>query len=784
MVENPSISVENVRAALDILLYSTVNKSSSALERLFLVNVYLMNPDLPSTPTAHEYALKQILISTIKDNFIRHCQVHNISIPQDDATVDVASSAIAACARQSSPELMGWCWLYYRYVRIDLDIRFVNFCEAAHIDDRTLRRYQQHATKRLTEQLIETETQARFEQRCLYLFTQLPSTTPEPLFGRDETLKALQIFLTTSNRHHIQITGAHGIGKSTIAQELLRQQIKGDCIDQLIWITHPTSVTFIRQYVGEYLRLVDINVGIREYLSLYRVAVVLDDMNDFRGDMEALNSLLKDLSSALVIITSHIYMSLAETYHIALNELRRPAVDEFVQVLMRNRGDFDDYNIIWEQVGGNPLAIRLFSNNITTLRLRGVQVDVMGLFSQSQIEMSNDLKAAWTAFALFPPGEVEVDFILEIWPEKITKSMIGDLLERHLLELRLVSPTRCALTTSARRYIEQQYRINQSIKAIIDQLINHIELYGDDVSDNMLSLIEHILDANWLALDERVWQRLTRAIWLKGLRNGHFALWNQLLEKYIERFSSPETEIIIAYGICLRSVGESVRANEIFQQIIARTGSNGSFNEQGQALLELAITLRLQGQYENALIRLSQIERMPLQYRNHSLIHTTRIERAQIAVDSGEPRLALQLLSDLPETPLVLFLRSEAYFLLGQWDMCYQFAQQALTAFDGNQRMEGRIHTIIGRCYANRDLYDAANYHLSLAVTLLEQEQDIYALARAEINLAALLMQMNFDEEAGLLLKRAEYSLAHLKDQVALEAVRHNLRLLDTKVGR
>jgi hypothetical protein len=57
--------------------------------------------------------------------------------------------------------LIGWSWLYYAYVRVELHLSAAQFCEVAHIDPRTLRRYQKRAMLRLTARLIAGEQQAR-----------------------------------------------------------------------------------------------------------------------------------------------------------------------------------------------------------------------------------------------------------------------------------------------------------------------------------------------------------------------------------------------------------------------------------------------------------------------------------------------------------------------------------------------------------------------------------------------------------------------------------------------
>jgi hypothetical protein len=98
--------------------------------------------------------------------------------------------------------------------------------------------------------------------------------------------------------------------------------------------------------------------------------------------------------------------------------------------------------------------------------------------------------------------------------------------------------------------------------------------------------------------------------------------------------------------------------------------------------------------------------------------------------------------------------------------------------FAHGKESNAHIHSVLGRCYARQNNAIAARRHLELAVTILEQHDDPFALARAQSNLAAILIEGRSFDESELLLERARDVQARVGDQLGLTVTDHNLRLL------
>ena len=89
--------------------------------------------------------------------------------------------------------------------------------------------------RRLTKWLTEAEQAARHSQQQRRLIAQLPTQVPTTLVGLEATWATLSQLRDTQRPFHIAITGPHGIGKSTLAQEFIRALIEANQVDQLIW---------------------------------------------------------------------------------------------------------------------------------------------------------------------------------------------------------------------------------------------------------------------------------------------------------------------------------------------------------------------------------------------------------------------------------------------------------------------------------------------------------------------------------------------------------------------
>ena len=158
------ITPKSVQQALKSLVYTTVTQYNSNLCTLALVEKFLQSLRLQSSLSSRSYALGCILTNIITEQTMRLLTVleGNANIAQE--TYCQATLTIQYSAQTVNPELIGWCWVYYRYVRPELHISVNSFSELCTITQRTLSRYHSSTINRLTTLLIERELQVKSDQ--------------------------------------------------------------------------------------------------------------------------------------------------------------------------------------------------------------------------------------------------------------------------------------------------------------------------------------------------------------------------------------------------------------------------------------------------------------------------------------------------------------------------------------------------------------------------------------------------------------------------------------------
>lgn len=167
--EIPTISIipEEVKQAALTMRRIGKPLPDISLQELFIVEEFLNSPYWPLSSANRQLALQYLLARVITEEFTHRCEIFGIPEPEPLATLDAAKQTIALIMNKGGQHLKGWTWLYYGYVRIDLELTPTSFAEMTCIHPRNLRRYQEIAIQQLTEKLIVLENQARLRRTGL-----------------------------------------------------------------------------------------------------------------------------------------------------------------------------------------------------------------------------------------------------------------------------------------------------------------------------------------------------------------------------------------------------------------------------------------------------------------------------------------------------------------------------------------------------------------------------------------------------------------------------------------
>jgi tetratricopeptide (TPR) repeat protein len=772
----PHIGQANVRSVLESMLYGRVQQPNP-LTSLLLVDVLLNQPDVPLTDDPRTFAIKYILVDLIAEHYQKHRWNLGLSATNADETLQDAYETIREAGRTQNQELLGWCVLFYRYVRVTLNLSPEMISQAMGVEDRTLRRYHTHALQRLTEALVEAEWRARQQQRRIRLHTSLPITVAVQLIGREADFNRLQNLLDVHPPHHIQITGAAGVGKTVLVQETIRQQIDDEQIDYLVWIDDPPSPDYVLQHVQEVLGL-EGRVRLKAFTLENRLSIVLDNVewSESTSVVDAFNS----LSGATVYLISRTHLPfLLDFKHVLLGELDQESITQIVRGLTQEGDGADPYPLqIWQMVGGNPLAAKMATWGLKAYDVMTLDAEILAaLFDRVYQSLDDAAQRAWIAFALMPLQVIYLEQLIRTWSGRVEQRAVFALIRSNVVEFD-VSSQNCSMTMSGRRFIQGKCESLSTARLLLEDLLHTLEQQND-----VFEVIEFILLTGWPKIDDHRYAAWVKR-WVKdGIQHGHYAAWLTILKQYHERLEQLDVVLQIKQGVCLRHLSEWQQAEAILASAVQAAGEQGLFAEQGDALLELGILLRLQGQYTEAERLFEGAYRAANRFSNNDLRLALQLERAQMAVDQRDGEGARNLVVGLPLNTRVLALQAEAQLLLGDSTSAAGLAQQAIAFIGENPRFQGRLHDLIGRIYEQQGDVASAERFFALAVTLLEQEEDFAGLARARANLGAVLLRQQHFRESYDLLTRAESMLLWLGDRAALLVVRHNLNILRRRIA-
>lgn len=357
----PEIHYRHVQAALKSLVQKHPTDDPNPLHYLQLIENRLLKPGKPASPQKRVFEFRIFLTTLITERFTESRRRNNREPLCPNETRTSAMESIFNDILSENTELIGWSWLYYHYVRVDLNITRDEFRHSELFHHRTYTRYRFLAEMKLTEIIYEQEVQARQERKNALLVAKLPFRS-SPLFGREDVLQHLERLLETHSSLCIQVFGTPGSGKTAVVGELLKYQL--DRIEHLIWLHHPTSVDQIQEVLCAELGLRF--EAIADYALSNSIALVLDDADALYADTEKLETFLNGLQRMTTFLVSqHRWLSEAVNAYVALEGLDHVAAQDYLNYLQKlqfhvfdqplDPGEIDS---LWRQSDGNPRQLK------------------------------------------------------------------------------------------------------------------------------------------------------------------------------------------------------------------------------------------------------------------------------------------------------------------------------------------------------------------------------------------------------------------------------------------
>ncbi len=302
-----------------------------------------------------------------------------------------------------------------------------------YITESTYFRHQEAALATLTTTLLALENAAYTQQRNTMLARLEAATYQQLVAGAAHLAEPAAKVAPTSPHYLIALTGIGGIGKTSLADALLRQVFDQGTWHHIAWLTarqqtfnagggirvNPqpvlTTEAFLQQLYGQIsgqsaaaLTPDTLLSRLTTQLQLAPHLIVVDNLETV-ADLETLLPTLRRLSnpSKFLLTTRESLFAEADIAHLPVPELSAPDALQLVRREARARNlpqvlaaPDEELQPIYTTVGGNPLALRLVVGQLHTFALRDVLDD---LVAKQGIRINNLYRyiyeKAWTSLA-------------------------------------------------------------------------------------------------------------------------------------------------------------------------------------------------------------------------------------------------------------------------------------------------------------------------------------------------------------------------------------------------
>ena len=281
---------------------------------------------------ASDYQIFQYLVRTISAALKHQRERSNLNgsvskIGKNDPYLELIQDF-----RFENRELEAWSVLYHRYVQVEMDLSLEQIASLVGMPLRTLQRRQQLGLKRLLKILIQHEMQALESKRLANLRSSLPLSVAPDLYGRDDVLAWATDYLLNAVPAFLCLSGAPGVGKTTLALCVAHWVIQYGFLDSVVWINNlvPNFNELVRNLADKLGLPLDLSV-VQAYLAEHKVLVVLDHLSLIPLDQSfAENSCRLLGNSRVLVVTNQLPMYLPNFGNLALTPLDQDTALEWL----------------------------------------------------------------------------------------------------------------------------------------------------------------------------------------------------------------------------------------------------------------------------------------------------------------------------------------------------------------------------------------------------------------------------------------------------------------------
>lgn len=752
----PFIKLESVADALDAMRQARPLGSKHPLTNFLSLRGFTVEH---GENAATDAAIFATLSATIRRRVSHYRQRHGLGFAPDD------SGMLRADFTVGSRELEAWSILYYRYVRVDLDLSVEQIKRMANQSLRTLSRRQHAGLVRLAHTLARREMRVRKQHKKAWLRANLPRARPVELLGREALLDQAFAYLSGAPRH-VLLHGPPGIGKSVLALALAHRAIEAFDIQNLAWLDHvdPDPSCLLETVV---LRLGVAGTELSVYLQMVDTLVVLDHMNGIARQPD-FGRVLAVLAPARLIICAHDWLpDLQDLARIAIEPLDHEAALALLEREAQKRRIEDDdlLNRMYHDLGGNPAA--LLRAIRAGRRYRPAQISAQ--LYQSFWEAASDAeRLAWLVTML--TGQ---PYTPNNGPES----------KETVARLAMPSETN-QLAQAFARFVVGSENSRGLVRAAFQRAAELLSGRSRNILDYL-----HLLEmARLAALPGPLLLNIAYEFAPVVERSGAWNAWALYLELVYDVLKSASKSdphhrlwVRLRLGTALRWLARADEAEYHLSETVAEAGATGRFDIQAEAMLELAILYQNQANYRTAETFLQRainyFKRMGLGLERaialcvQGALEYDDLERAELYI-----REAIGPSGDYDGLPPQLAaLAAQVALRRGAIDDALKYADAAWRGLEGDTPRLVRLASLLGQIYyERRDVTSAVNY-MTLAIEGMAKNGDLRGYARARLNLGLMYIGWGKLRTAANILRKLPAEFERLGDINSLRIAAQNL---------
>ena len=706
-------------------------------------------------PSVDEAVLAQVRIYNHLSRVIHIELNRHRSIYQFEAvTFGEGVSTLEAEFQTFNEELQAWSLLYHRYVRVDLNLTLRQIELTVKIPERTLNRRQELGVFRLTNKLLEMEIAEREENNKIALRQQIPSAELIFVDRQPELIWAVSQ-LHNDQVRRIMVAGPPGIGKSALAVKVALLTIDKLFLRNVAWIDNPAPIpSMILEQIIMALGLPlggDPRTTLQTYLARARSLIVIDNAHDFVENPLILESLLRCLDKAMLLIcTRKLPASLPAIPISTLPDLNEAAVYELFDKLSdtyppvaRKFAHFDE---LYRRVGGNPGALR---EEFATWYGDKNYRRSANRFAQVWPLLTTHAQMAWIMLAIVSDNiywQSQLSTALQPVP---VNEVLPPLWEHGVITLNAgEEDTEITLASLARSYIEDLMEsadadLRTLIYRAIKRLADYLSIHQYGVSCvRMLKAAMRIMLPFSSSLD------LAHAFVHTIERTGQWTIWIDYLSILLNKAEGIDRLwTLTRLGVANRQRGHSEEAAYYLTEALEQAGAHGDFAYQVEVLLELSVLFRSRLNYAATKQLLLQAERLNQRYLQPDMSQRIELERMQLIL-AEQGAVALPTLAIKESTPHLMYLAAQVELFQGNFDEALVMAQSLHDQLSKDDPKYPRVVALLGRIHFDQQKWDSAVNETSWAIQEMEARQDVLASVHTKINLALMYLQQQHPETA------------------------------------